>query len=152
LLSSIGEDLISIATHKKIKPMKYIFSIAILCITQLLVAQSNKPVTENFTVGGTCNMCKERIERALDVKGVKFVEYTLSTHNLEVTYVPSKISHTSLHDLLNNAGHDTELSACSDEQYEAIHHCCKYRTHEHGSDHENHTEDSEENHDHEHDH
>ncbi len=132
--------------------MKHILIFSFLLFSAVAFSQSNKPVTENFEVGGTCQMCKERIERTLDVKGVKFVEYTLATHNLEITYVPSKISNEQIHQLLNAAGHDTAKSKASDEQYDKIHHCCKYRTHEHkdGEGVHEHSKSDEHDHDHEH--
>ncbi len=129
--------------------MKQIIFVGLMVISSLTYAQSNKPVTTNFTVGGTCEMCKERIEKTLDVKGVKFVEYTLSSHNLEITYVPSKINEEAIHTLLNDVGHDTEKSKCSDEAYEKIHSCCKYRTHVHKDG--EHEEKSEDEHNHNHD-
>lgn len=129
--------------------MKQIIFIGLMIISSLSYAQSNKPVTTNFTVGGTCEMCKDRIERTLDVKGVKFVEYTLASHNLEITYVPSKISEDQIHKLLNGAGHDTQKSKASDEAYDNIHNCCKYRTHVHKDG--EHDGESEEEHDHDHD-
>lgn len=97
-------------------------------------SQSNKPVTISLKVGGTCEMCKKRIERAVDVKGVKYASYDLKTHTLEITYVPSKITEDKIHELLNAVGHDTEKSKASDEVYDKIHECCKYR--DHGHDHE----------------
>ena len=126
-----------------------------MLISSLTYAQSNKPVTVDLTVGGTCKMCKERIESTVDVKGVKFSEYTLATHNLEITYVPSKISEEQIHTMLNAAGHDTNKSKASEEQYDKIHSCCKYRTHEHKEgEHEEETEehnhDEDDDHDHKH--
>ena len=139
--------------------MKQIIFLGLMLISSLTYAQSNKPVTVDLTVGGTCKMCKERIESTVDVKGVKFSEYTLATHNLEITYVPSKITEDQIHAMLNAVGHDTNKSKASDEQYDKIHSCCKYRAHVHkegeheggsegGSEEHNHDED--EDHDHKH--
>ena len=134
--------------------MKQLIFIGLMLLGTLTYAQSNKPVTVNLTVGGTCDMCKERIERTVDVKGVKYFEYTLATHNLEITYVPSKITEEQLHKSLNAVGHDTNKSKASDDQYDKIHGCCKYRVHlhgegEHDSDKEEHNHDENDSHDHE---
>lgn len=84
-------------------------------------------VETSFRVEGICEMCEERIEKAMDVKGVKMADYDLDTHTLSVAYNSKKISEDELHDLLNEAGHDTEKSKASDEQYDRVHACCKYR-------------------------
>lgn len=135
-------------TIQKIYKMKQIIFVGLMILSSLSYAQNNKVITTNLKVGGTCDMCKSRIERALDVKGVKFVEYTLDTHNLEITYISSKITEDKIHQLLNDAGHDTDKSKASDKAYDSIHHCCKYRVHVH----EDGEHDSEEKGEDEHDH
>lgn len=80
-----------------------------------------------FVVKGVCDMCKERIETTLDVKGVKYAEWNLVTDTLFVVYHPAKISLERIHELLANAGHDTELKKASDESYRKIDDCCRYR-------------------------
>ena len=114
------------------KIFKYTLSLAILVVgfSMTSLAQNNKPVTTQFRVDGTCDMCKERIEKALDVKGVLYANYTLEEHQLELVYKPHKISEDQIHKLLNAVGHDTEKSKASNEEYNAIHHCCKYRDHD----------------------
>ena len=114
------------------KSIKIIFLFAVLFTAGLSVsAQGKKPVTTSFWVGGVCDMCKERIERAVDVSGVRSISYDLDHHQLTVVYLPKKITEDKLHDLLNAAGHDTSRSMASDEAYESVHGCCKYREHEH---------------------
>ncbi|MFY7971568.1 MAG: heavy-metal-associated domain-containing protein [Flavobacteriales bacterium] len=117
-----------------------ILFIGILFSTTLF-AQSKKLVTTTFEVSAVCEMCKERILKAIDVKGVKNADYKLSTHQLTVTYVPAKISIEQIHFLINNVGHDTSLSKAPDEKYSKIHSCCNYREHTH-----NHGEEEEEEH------
>lgn len=75
-------------------------------------------------------MCEARIEKAVDVKGVKTADYDLDTHTLSIVFRADKISEEEIHKLLNAVGHDTEKSKASDEEYDQIHHCCKYREHE----------------------
>ena len=81
--------------------MKQLMFLGLMLLGTLTYAQSNKPVTVNLTVEGTCEMCKERIERTVDVKGVKYFEYTLASHNLEITYVPSKITEEQILEVFN---------------------------------------------------
>jgi len=115
-----------------------------ILFSSTLLAQSKKPITTTFEVAGVCEMCKERILKAVDVKGVKDAKYVLSTHQLTITYIPAKISIEQIHFLINNVGHDTALSKAPDDKYAKIHGCCNYREHEH-----NHGEEEGEDHDHE---
>ncbi len=71
-------------------------------------SQKSKYTTVSFWVGGVCDMCKERIERAVDVKGVRFAEYDLERHELTITFNPSIITEKRIHELLNENGHDHE--------------------------------------------
>lgn len=90
--------------------------------------KKSKVVETEFTVSGICGMCEDRIVNALSVKGVKFVSWDLETKVCKVIYKDSKIDESRLHELLNEAGHDTQQRKASDEEYAGVHNCCKYRT------------------------
>ena len=111
------------------KFLKYLMIVFLLAGTNVM-AQNKEVKTITFKVYGVCNMCKERIENALDVGGVKNAVWNKDTHMVEVTYRTDKITEDDLHRLLNEAGHDTEKSQATDEQYSKVHDCCKYREHE----------------------
>ena len=87
-----------------------------------------KTVETQFWVAGVCGMCEKTIDNAIDVKGVVFADYDLTTHQIKVIYKPSKITEEKLHFLLNDAGYDTEKSTATEEQYSKVHGCCKYRS------------------------
>ena len=87
----------------------------------------NKPITTTFWVAGVCGMCEKTIEATLDTKGVLQADFSLTNNMLTVTYKPKKITESQLHQLLNEAGYDTEKSTCTEEQYARVHGCCKYR-------------------------
>ena len=109
-------------------------SILVIFISLLAVTSgySQKKVVQiSFEVGGVCEMCEKRIEKAVDTTGVKFADYNLDNHMLTIAYRTDKITEEEIHKILNAKGHDTEKSKASDEQYDKIHHCCKYREHEH---------------------
>jgi copper chaperone CopZ len=91
-------------------------------------AQSNKKETTSFWVAGACGMCEKTIENAVDVKGVFALDYDLNAHRLTITYRPSVISIEQIHHLIHEAGYDTEAGVATDEQYNRVHGCCKYRT------------------------
>ncbi len=93
-----------------------------------LQAQKKKNIkTVSIKVEGICGMCKERIENALSVKGIKKAEWDQKSLLCEVTYRTDKMTEKEIHELLNDAGHDTEKSIASDAQYSNIHKCCRYR-------------------------
>ena len=111
--------------------MKY-FQIIIAAVLIFVgnVAIAQKVQTIKFEVGGNCEMCKERIEKSVDVKGVKYAEYHLEDHQMAVTFSTKKITEMEIHQLIANVGHDTDKVKASDEVYEGLHHCCKYRDEE----------------------
>jgi copper chaperone CopZ len=71
-------------------------------------------------------MCKERIENAIDVKGVKFADWSSKTNICKVTYNSSKITEKEIHKILANAGHDTKECRSPDAAYSNLHSCCQY--------------------------
>lgn len=91
----------------------------------------SKVVTSNIKVYGNCGMCKERIEGVLDRKGIKKATWDLSTKNLNVIFVSSKISEQQICQLVASAGHDTDTVKAKDEVYAELPFCCLYRDHDH---------------------
>lgn len=100
--------------------------IAAVLITLSGTAQSKitKIVLE---VDGLCGMCKERIENAAYLTGVKQVNWDKATHELDVVFRNDKVSEEEIIASINNAGHDVKGSLASAEQYEQIHGCCRFR-------------------------
>ena len=89
--------------------------------------KDKKIVTDKFIVKGNCNMCKERIENAALMKGVKFVEWDKMTDTLKVIYRIDKVTLDDLHKAVAEAGHDTEKVKAKDEIYNKLPACCLYR-------------------------
>lgn len=109
--------------------MKTIFLVFAIAFSALQV--SAQSVTEQIRVYGNCGMCKERIETALDIKGVQFAKWDPKTGILQVKYNQNKISRDEIEKAINKAGHDTEHRKADDKVYQQLHHCCKYdRKHE----------------------
>ena len=111
-----------------------IFSIiAFLLITGSAIAQtdSKKVATADIKVYGNCGMCKARIETALDHKGIKQAKWDPKTKNLNVAYVPTKITEQQIHELVASVGHDTDKAKAKDEVYAKLPFCCLYRDHDH---------------------
>ncbi|KFD39983.1 heavy-metal-associated domain-containing protein [Schleiferia thermophila] len=105
--------------------MKHIAVVFLLIISQLVSAQ--KKTESTIVVDGVCNMCKNRIEKALDVPGILYAEWNKKTKHLRVVYRPAEITLDSIHYLINQAGHDTEKSKAPDEIYYSLAPCCNYR-------------------------
>jgi len=93
--------------------------------------KSKKVVTADIKVYGNCGMCKARIETALDTKGVKQAKWDPTTKNLNVIYVPSKITEQQICDIVASVGHDTDKSKAKDDVYAKLPFCCLYRDHDH---------------------
>lgn len=89
--------------------------------------RDNKIATEKFIVKGNCNMCKERIENAALIRGVKLVEWDKMTDTLKVIYRIDKVSLDDVHKAIAQAGHDTEKVKAKDEVYKKLPACCLYR-------------------------
>lgn len=108
--------------------MKNISKVLVLVLAIIGMAfTGNKKTIVTFKVSGNCDMCKQRIEQALDVKGVSFAEYNLETQMLTAHINPKHISVVQLHARIQNVGHDTEAGKAPDSAYALIPGCCKYR-------------------------
>jgi periplasmic mercuric ion binding protein len=99
--------------------------------SEILVAQTkavvtDKQKTETFKVWGNCDMCKNRIEKAVKAEGASSADWNKSTKMLSVTFDPSKTSVDSFSKKLASVGHDTEKYKADDKAYEALDACCKY--------------------------
>ncbi len=89
--------------------------------------QDDKEVSMTFKVSGVCGMCKNRIEEALYVTGIKSATWTIKTQLLTVSYKPKKMNELKIHELVASVGHDTEKVKAKDEIYKALPDCCLYR-------------------------
>ncbi|MFP5469965.1 MAG: heavy-metal-associated domain-containing protein [Bacteroidia bacterium] len=106
--------------------IKYFLAIIAIAVASFGYSQSTTK-TIKFKVDGNCDMCKKRIENALDVKGIKYANWDVKTKQIEITYKTDKISEDQIHQLIANVGHDTEKVKATKENYNKLHGCCKYR-------------------------
>jgi copper chaperone CopZ len=88
---------------------------------------AQKKAEIEFQVSGVCGMCEARIEKALDVPGVIMAEWDVETKKAKVAYKTKVLTEDQIHQLIANAGHDTEKIKATDEAYANMHGCCKYR-------------------------
>ena len=83
--------------------------------------------TDTIHVDGNCNMCKDRIENAALIKGVKKVTWDKYKDQLVVIYDSSKTDLNKIQKAIAEAGHDTEKYKASDKTYNSLPKCCAYR-------------------------
>ena len=116
--------------------MKRVILIFTLLITTTTFAQS-KNAKANIEVDGICAMCKERIEKAaIRTKGVKSAVWSIETHELKLIYDERKTDLKTISKKLASVGHDTKEVKATEEKYQSVHPCCKYRDEDVKKDHE----------------
>ena len=76
--------------------MKNILLIIAVIVISFSVTAQNKTVKTSFKVYGNCTQCKERIESALDIKGIKLAEWNIDTKVLQLVYDSTKISESQI--------------------------------------------------------
>lgn len=111
-----------------------------LIIVMLLIGSmtfgQNKNAKASLEVDGVCMMCKERIEKAsIKTKGVKSAVWNVNTHELKLIYDERKTDLTTIQENIAAVGHDTKEIKATDEAYNSVHTCCKYRDEEVEADH-----------------
>ena len=90
------------------------------------LSQPNKIKKIKFQVNGVCEMCKNRIETALDVKGIKLADWNIKTKFCRVKFNSEVISENKIHQLIAKLGHDTSKCKATDEDYNNLYYCCHY--------------------------
>lgn len=107
--------------------MKNIIVIMMMSIGVFAFAQ-NKNAKASMEVDGVCGMCKERIEKAaIKTKGVKSAVWSVETHELKLIFDERKTNLKTIAQKLADAGHDTKNIKATDEAYNSVHPCCRYR-------------------------
>ncbi len=79
-------------------------------------------------VGGSCDMCTDRIENAAGaIEGVTAASYDLEKQELHLHYLDGVTSIDAISQVLASVGHDTDLHKADDVVYNALPGCCHYR-------------------------
>ncbi len=109
--------------------MKKPILIVLLAIFGMGLAHSQeKNKSVSFEVRGNCGMCKKRIETAaIRMKGVKFAQWSPETKEFKAIIDERKCSVPDIQKKISEVGHDSEGFTASDEVYEKLPECCKYR-------------------------
>ncbi|MBT8187156.1 MAG: metal transporter [Croceitalea sp.] len=108
--------------------MKNIVIITLCVLASTLGVAQDKNKKLNFEVEGKCEMCKMRIEKAaLGVSGVKYASWDIPTHQLALIIDERKTDPMKIKTALVAVGHDTKELKATEEAYDKVHPCCKYR-------------------------
>ena len=100
----------------------------------------NKNAKASLEVDGVCLMCKERIEKAsVKTKGVKSAVWNVKTHELKLIFDERKTSLETIQKNIVAVGHDTKDLKATEEAYNSVHPCCKYRDEDVKKEHDNET-------------
>ncbi|WP_420582584.1 heavy-metal-associated domain-containing protein [Reichenbachiella sp.] len=107
---------------------KFIYLLILMVLPVLANAQKKEKsiATCEFTVQGVCKMCKERIEEAALIKGVKLTEWDIPSGTFKAVYREDKVSEMEIHEAIAAAGHTTDQVATTDEAYSKLPDCCQY--------------------------
>jgi copper chaperone CopZ len=116
--------------------MKNIITVIVLCFGIFAFSQ-NKNAKASMEVDGVCGMCKERIEKAaIRTKGVKSAVWSVDTHELKLIFDERKTNLKTIAQKLADVGHDTKEIKATEEAYNSVHPCCRYRDKDVVKDHE----------------
>lgn len=108
--------------------MKKILIVLLMTFMAVPAMAQNKKAKAAIEVDGVCLMCKYRIEKAaIKTKGVKAASWNVQTHVLSLVYDEGKTDLTTIKQNIANVGHDTDEIIATDEAYESVDNCCRYR-------------------------
>jgi copper chaperone CopZ len=100
--------------------------IAFLCSINGQAQTSIKTAT--ISVKGNCDQCKERIENAADIKGVKTCVWNEKTKVATIVFDTKKTTLELIEKAIAKAGHETSSQKVEDNAYNALPDCCKYKS------------------------
>ncbi|MHA4807890.1 heavy-metal-associated domain-containing protein [Flavitalea flava] len=85
-------------------------------------------VTKAFGASGQCEMCKHRIENAINrLPGIWSSNWNVDTKTVLVKYDRSKINVQKIEQVVAAVGHDTHEFRAKDEVFAALPECCHYQ-------------------------
>ncbi len=97
----------------------------LICLVAFTQKKNTK--TETFKVFGTCEQCKNRIEKTLSAFGIYKANWIIETNMLTVSYDSTKFGKSKIQQKLALAGHDTEAFQSDESTYNSLPLCCHYK-------------------------
>ncbi len=108
--------------------MKALSIFIISFIFSLNINAQSPIITTTLSVKGNCEECKERIENAADIKGVKNCVWDETKQAVTVTYDSKKVSLQQIEKAIAKSGHKTQNEKQDSAAYKALPACCKYES------------------------
>jgi len=102
--------------------MKNTILLALLLISSVLFA---KNITSRIEVKANCEICKEKIEKTLDIPGISHADWNKETKILTVRYNEKKISLDDIHSMISNIGYATNKVNANSESQAQVMKCCQ---------------------------
>ncbi len=106
--------------------MKTIIILFISIIFSLKIQAQSTVLTATISVKGNCEECKERIENAADIKGVKTSNWDKDKKFITVTYDTKKVTLEQIELAIAKMGHATATQKANSKAYNKLPTCCKY--------------------------
>ena len=103
------------------------FIIVVISLMFCTTRAQNATKTITLHVSGNCGECKERIENAADIKGVKLCTWDEKTQTEKIIYSPDKVSAEQIEKAIAGAGHDAGSTKSETASYNKLPKCCRYR-------------------------
>jgi periplasmic mercuric ion binding protein len=100
-----------------------LFIVLFFCKTSL--AQSSVK-TGTLKVHGVCGDCKDRIENAADIKGVKKCTWNKETKIATIVYDEKKVDMAKIEKAIAAVGYETEHEKGNVTAYKKLPQCCQY--------------------------
>ena len=111
------------------KKLKSILLLLFLMLTLFVKAQDSTHTTTvtSLKVFGACEQCKNRIENALKIKGIKKAIWDVDAQLLNLVYDSSVIALNKIENKILAIGHDLAHKKAKDIIYKELPACCHYR-------------------------
>lgn len=102
--------------------------LSLIAAVALAGAAQAKTVKATFYVGGKCEMCKARIEKAAKKQeGVTSAKWNAKKQKLALVYDNTKTNVQKVQKAIAAVGHDAGNIKATDKAYNGLPGCCKYR-------------------------
>ncbi|MBP9068555.1 MAG: heavy-metal-associated domain-containing protein [Bacteroidia bacterium] len=92
----------------------------------LKISAQSTIVTTTISVKGNCGECKERIENAADIKGVKLCKWDKETKIASIKYDSKKTNLETIEKSIAKAGYQTQSQKADAGAYAKLPKCCQY--------------------------
>ena len=89
-------------------------------------AQIKNAKTETVKIYGNCGMCKDRIEKAGNLKNNAKVDWNVDTKMATITYDAKKTNQDAILKRIALAGHDSDKFLAPNDVYSKLPNCCQY--------------------------